>query len=439
MTTSTINFSLTSLCNQRSKQLLFNTPQSRNEIQKNPYNGLYTKFQLDMRRKSEVLKYNNNTSSTKTNNITKAGKWSQLVNGNSNYQSSNFPTINLTLIDYQGNYSNLTVKYPDTIKTTLTSQYIIDNKGDIIFDIKAYQIVGNSGYYYIEIISGGARYQCNKNSIIPIPTSSSDVPGPITFLFNDESVPLYNYNTNVNSYSYDSNIIQDKLWLYNPTSDILLTNGNSKKILTMMVSNLVNQPSNIFTLTFPFSLYVTGTDISSNVLLNPTLNRYNFYDLNLGIQSIEFNIKYNNTIVKFSSSPIIKISGSPTSYFLTYNNSNNMYGTNNINNINMNFDISFQQPPISSSDYYSAKEYLGYITISNIKLLTQPGYVYDFYLKVNLSNIIFKSINDKNNYNNIQNTVTGVYINSSTNIIQKNTNIYVSTPTIPYIGGITIE
>ena len=252
-------------------------------------------------------------------------------------------------------------------------------------------------------------------------------------------MPLYNYNTNVNSYSYDSNIIQDKLWLYNPTADILLTNGNSTKILTMMVSNLVNQTSKNFTLKFPFSLYATGTDISSNVLLNPTLNRYNFYGLNLGIQSIEFNIKYNNTIVNFSSLPIINISGSSLTYPLIYNSSTNIYGTNNINNINMNFDISFQQPPVSSSDYYSAKNYMGYITITNINLLTQPGYVYDFYLKVNLSNIIFKSINDKNNYNNIQNTITGIYINSSTNIIQKNTYIYVSTPTIPYIGGITIE
>ena len=411
-----INFALKSLCQQRSKQLLFNNPLPR-YTPISPYNGEFTKFQLDMRRKAEVLKYNNNASSTKTNNLTKAEKWSQIARGNSNSQSSNFPSINLTLVDYKGNYINITVKFPDTLETIQTPQYFIDTSGNTVLDINAYQIVGNNGYYYINIITGGALNQCNKNTLIPTSTSSSDVPGPVIYLIDDETVPLYNYNKNVYPYSYNSNIEQTKLWFYNPTSDIFLLNGKNTNILTMMVSNLVNQPSYNFTLQFPFSIYVTGTNISSNVLLNPTNNPYNFAGLNIGIQSINFNVNYNNSSVIFANPPIITISGSP----LTYNN-----GTYTINNIQMNFDINFQQTPTSSTDYYTAKQYIGYITISNIDLPTKPGYVYDFYLTVNSSNINFQNnnINDQTNYNNnIQNTVIGCYVNSSTQIIQYNTNI----------------
>jgi len=430
MTTPTINFALTSLCQQRSKQLLFNTPQPR-YTPVSPYNGIFTKFQLDMRRKAEVLKYNNNVSSTKTNNFTKSELWSQIANGNSNYQSSNFPSINLTLIDYLGNYSNFIVKFPDTIEKIQTSKYTTDNNGNTVLDVNAYQIVGDNGYYYINKIKGGALQQCNKNTLVPTPTSSCDVPGPVMNLIDDETVPLYNYNTNVNSYSYDSKSNQNLLWLYNPKSDILLTSGKNTNILTMMVSNLVNQPSYNFTLQFPFSIYVTGTNISQNVITNPANNPYNFYGLNIRIQSIIFNVNYNNTPVQLVNIPTVSISGSP----LTYTN-----GTYSVNNTQMNFDILFQQHPTSSSDYYTAKEYIGYITISNINLFTQPGYVYDFNLQINLSNINFNNTNDQTNYNkNIQTTVFGTYINSSTKLIQYNTNIILPNPIIPYIGGLTLQ
>jgi hypothetical protein len=197
---------------------------------------------------------------------------------------------------------------------------------------------------------------------------------------------------------------------------------------------LVDQESNNFTLQFPISLYVTGTNISSNVLLDPTIDLYNFTDLDIGIQSINFSVNYNNIPIQFTNPPIISISGSQT---LPYNN-----GTYIVNNRQMNFDIAFQEPPTSSTDYYTAKQYIGYITISNINLPTKSGYVYDFYLTVNLSNINFQNnnINDQTNYNdNIQNTVIGCYVNSSTQIIQYNTNITFPTSTAPYIGGLTLQ
>jgi hypothetical protein len=51
----TTDLSLNLLCDQRKKQMLFNIPQFR-YTPVSPYNGSFTKFQLDMRRKAEILK-----------------------------------------------------------------------------------------------------------------------------------------------------------------------------------------------------------------------------------------------------------------------------------------------------------------------------------------------------------------------------------------------
>ena len=67
-------------CQQRSKLQLFNQPIIRLELQKSPYDK-YTKAQLDMRRKAEILKYAPIQQTNQTNNVTKKQKWAQLVNG----------------------------------------------------------------------------------------------------------------------------------------------------------------------------------------------------------------------------------------------------------------------------------------------------------------------------------------------------------------------
>jgi hypothetical protein len=77
----TIDVSLVSLCDQRQKQMKYNIPPPR-YVPINPYllnNGEFTQSQLDMRRKAEILKYNNNASSSKTNNITKKQQYANII------------------------------------------------------------------------------------------------------------------------------------------------------------------------------------------------------------------------------------------------------------------------------------------------------------------------------------------------------------------------
>lgn len=118
------------LHNDRNILALNNIPQTR-ITPVSPYPE-YTRFQLDMRRKVEILKYQNVTSNTKTNNFSKKQQWSMLVNGVTKNASQ------------------------ATIKGTAVSECLIDD-------------------------------------LIPTLSSSCDVPGKSFVLQYDPSIPLYNY------------------------------------------------------------------------------------------------------------------------------------------------------------------------------------------------------------------------------------------------------
>jgi len=139
------------LCNiLRNKQQQQNLPTPIRFNLYNPYIGSnYTKYDLDMRRKSEILKYKSNASNSQTNNLTKKQLWALIA---------------------KGSYNQLS-------QEQLNRAMIINNKVGVLKD-------------------------CSLNYIIHTPTSFCDVPGPIISLYNDDSIPLYNYNENINNRSY---------------------------------------------------------------------------------------------------------------------------------------------------------------------------------------------------------------------------------------------
>lgn len=113
-------------CSLRLTKMLNPTPPIR-YILTSPYPD-YNQYQLDMRRKAEILKYNK--SNTKTNNLTKKQKFSYIIS------------------KFSG--GGVTASLSD---------------------------------------------QCtnNENVSIPLPSYYSGVPGS-TMLFNNPSIPLYNYS-----------------------------------------------------------------------------------------------------------------------------------------------------------------------------------------------------------------------------------------------------
>lgn len=125
------------VCQQRLQAQLTNVPPPRNELQASPYELGFTKTQLDMRRKVEILQYRGIRQNSKTNNPTRSQKWSNFIRNGSGVSQS-------------------------------VIQQIVQNE-DPIDEL------------------------CPTDKYIPKPTSSSDIPGPIIDLVYDPNVPLYNY------------------------------------------------------------------------------------------------------------------------------------------------------------------------------------------------------------------------------------------------------
>jgi len=467
---SNLSFSLYNICKQKSKYQNFDNRLPRIDIDfsNSPYNNGYTKDELDMRRKAEILKYKKNSDSTKKK------QWGQIVRGNSNSQMGNYPNITLTTIDYLGNYNTIIVKYPNLFNVTRTTKNIIDSNGKSIINKNAYQINGSNGYYYINFIRNGAYSDCvNENSIF-VPTSSSDIPGPIINLINDETIPLYNYNKNVNSFSYDSNRNNKNLWLLNGEQDIILIKEQNRKLFSLLITDLIDKSSYNFSLDIPISIFVIGTNLSSDYIKNPL----KIPNLDINLIGLFFDVKYNDTSIIYqdnSIKPTIKLHNSNTINFDYRNNNGIDYyiPDSNLTPNLITFDISFSNSLPSDyinrrndnstfntvynsitneyehsntnllpSDSYVVQSYVGYLNISNINLITSPGYIYDFYLQINLSDINFKNstFNGDTYKNGIQRTIGPYAIanvsntnNISNNCILRNTYVpsYVPTPNPP--------
>ena len=185
--------------NQRRKMQLLNIPPTR-YTPISPY-PQFTQFQLNMRRKVEILKYSASNTNSKTNNFTKSERWKQLVSGN--YQRRTIPQYD--------------------IANSVTNNNIID---------------------------------CSSNDLIPHPTSSSGVPGATMLLYQDPNVPLYNYNV-VRSYSIldEKN---DQKWNTNPYNDIAFKTGNENLLTLLGIRQYIDKPTYTFNIQSSVGLYVAG-------------------------------------------------------------------------------------------------------------------------------------------------------------------------------------
>jgi hypothetical protein len=330
------DISINVLCDQRQKQMLFNNPQYRYTPQ-NPYNGTFTKFQLDMRRKAEILKYSNTSSSTKTNNLTKAEKYAQLISGKRQAQS--YQSKIITTLDKKGIYNTVTVKYPD--KLAITS--VLESNPNSV------KITGYQGFFTYTIIKNGLIVDCEADNLMPTPTSSCGIPGPIVSIIDDESVPLYNFtNATINNAAYsESQTSSNNLWTVNTKSNVLLSTNISSNIGSLLINPMIDQPAYTFTLEVPIGIYAMNS---------PGKNGSATFTIN----GLFLDVKYSGSIV--SESKIISLS-----------------------RYSPNAPITVQFSELSTSiNGYKYFAYIDKINISNILLYTNPGYVYDFFLTVNI-------------------------------------------------------
>ena len=151
------------ICTQRRLKMLFNVPPTR-FTPESPYKYnssgqlQFTKHQLDMRRKVEILKHDK--SSTKGNKQTKKEQWAHI------------------------NSRKYSVR----------------------------KIIGNAS------LSPGATVVSSVDcSTVPTSSKKTDVPGPDIVLQLDKSVPLYNYGAPIRTYGFlnekNNNMFENPLWL----------------------------------------------------------------------------------------------------------------------------------------------------------------------------------------------------------------------------------
>lgn len=294
------------ICDQRKLLQLFNKPLPR-YTPISPYPA-YTQFQLNMRRKAEILRYSSNTSSSQTNNLTRKEKWAKLANARNN---------------------------------------------KIVY--------------------------CPNDLALPTLSTSCDVPGPITVLYHDKTVPLYNFASNTAAYAVD-NTTEIINYSYKMSDNISILSNNESTIATLYIQNNQNTPIHTFSIETPIAFYINGSNI----------NKISPYDLQILLSSISL-------ITYYSGQETLVFNDPPTYQFNTMNTP-----------INLTLN-----PPSSANPYsFSAFVWAGILKISNINLYTEPGFIYDIKLSFNS----FISSSNTSNSSIINNTNVYMYSNLTNEI-----------------------
>jgi hypothetical protein len=317
----TNDLALFSVCSQRKQSKLLSVPPIRLELQPSPYPA-YNQQQLNMRRKIEILKYSGVHQNTKTNSQSKYQKWSQIVRGKNNVSAS--------------------------------------------------------------LLKNGTL-DCSGDEYIPTPTSSCDVPGPVMILQYDDTVPLYNYATNINDYAIINETITD-LWKTFPVDNTeFLTNASIKAIdvsatLTpLYIQPIVDQRTYDFVLKTSVGIYITGITGETNV---PNT---------LSIVGMDVIICYNTVPVK-----VIPVQTLGSFNSLTFTAS-------------------------TTGQTFSALLYVGDLITPTFSLATEPEYVYDIKIKFTFKQSLGQGTSL---------TALGAYANLTSDKINVSTNCTITS--IPY-------
>lgn len=254
------DLSLNVICAQRSQRRANKVPPIRLTLT-SPY-PQFTQNQIDMRRKAEILKYDN---SNQNKRLTKNEKWRQAVNKNTRNQMYSA----LVNYDASGNY-------------TVTRKY---------------------------------SRVCPDDRFISTPTYACDVPGPIMNLTYNSDVPLYNYATYNRSYS----IINTNLSLSNNSTvenDTAFPDGRENLLTALYLGTNITRYTNVYNFTIPIGMYFVATQLYPAALNRPL----SFLNNSLNITSVKINVYYGDSLVNPKTTPRVYLSNSGTKYDFVTNN-----------------------------------------------------------------------------------------------------------------------
>lgn len=200
-----------------------------------------------------------------------------------------------------------------------------------------------------KLVQATNRLPCPDNTVKYVPTSSSDVPGPVILLTNDTKIPLYNYVPGINFDNRLSVIAYPTLtqpWSSFPEINKVFSQNTYTTVAGLVI---VSPNSNNYNFTMKSSVAIS---ISGQAII-PSPSTITVNSISAYVSSINFEVYYGDILI--ATNPVI---------------------TNNFTNLDINVDNTIGQ--------FSATAYVGQLTVSNIKLLTVPQYVYTFKLNFNI-------------------------------------------------------
>ena len=233
----------------------------------------------------------------------------------------------------------------------------------------------------------GNTIVCSNDYLIPVKTSRSNVPGPIIELVEDKNVPLYNYVKDTLSAAIEFTdpkyewLLRLLYYIDCPASLTNITN-----IAMLLIKEPITSNFTTFTYITPVVYYLRGTDIP------------------IDTSGVIVNVELNNMASKI------------------YYGSNSILDNRSVVSVdNQTFQISLQpDASITESTYdYYAQLYAGYMTVSNIYLSTNPGFVYNIGLTYNASETV-----DYSNVSLASDETTTIINNSSFSLIANVDNYY---------------
>lgn len=356
------NDNVRSIMDQRRQRFLYNRPNVRLELV-SPYPD-YTSFQLNMKRKAEILKYEGNRNSSMTNNFTKKENWSKFVNGSTN------------------------------IKTT---NYNIDNN----------------------LIDTG----CILNKNLPTLTTRCNVPGPPILLYNDPDIPLYNYGNQMYNRTYATESIkEDAKWYaftkqyteFFKSEEMYIDEDVNTSIQTRTIdigvielTTLHTESYRLFNLSIPVAFWIMG--VQHDITMDTTEYNYDStYNSNINktiimsISSATVEVYYNDTLIQLDGTQSVIVSNTKSFTFNTNNLTKDYYALQYVGNININNLLL----PTSSGYIYTIKLTVVY-TYSDINVAS--------YIRLFSSGIIphVDSKNSTNTHNCVISSESPDYIDSS--------------------------
>lgn len=374
------DFNLKSACSQRAKRMLFSYPTNRFDIISPYTDSSYTPFDLDMRRKAEILEYKGNAQASKSNNPTRKQNISNVLSGKYQKKTYNYNTYYESTATYR--------KATDLVEYTYNLVVERDASNNIDADCSA--------------------------GIIYTPTTASGVPGPTINLYKDETVPLYNYGTRRNALALTEDIDPDK-WRIIINENVEVGDDLSGTLFLLGIMGGIDEPIYTFNFEIPVGMYIRGT---ASTLINE------YTDLSLSLNRvgntvpIDIQVNYNEEVVNRIGTntkldPDIQL----------------IFKAGDYDTIGFSFDLSGNDLFDASTNTfgsYEIKYYLGQLKVTNMPLYTEKGYIFDI---IATNNLLF-TIDTQGLYNEqFENTEYGLIYNMSIDASNSATNATLKTPT----------